>query len=143
METIEYRICLSECIVIGSTGFGAVMGEVAKIEFTNQTIYVIGSDQIEIELALAEVANISISGPGAVTTEGRFGGGGFGVSGSLEGICIASILSALTTKTKTHTFISLITNVGELNFHYSDLEPGALRIELAPVFSSLRAIDPV
>lgn len=142
MEQMEYNVVLAECIVLGGAGLGAVVGEVVHLEFTNRAISVIGSDQTKIEVALAEVADIFISGPGMVTTGGGFGGSGFSVSGALEGIGIATILNAITTKTKIHTIIGIITNIGELHVHYGSLESGALRMELAPVFSSLRTINP-
>jgi len=57
-------------------------------------------------------------------------------------MAIASALNALTTVSKIHTFITITTNIGELNFHYGSMEPGALRIALAPVFTTLRRLNP-
>ncbi len=142
MEPINYSVGLADCIVLGGAGLGAVEGETVQLEFTNRAISVSGADQTKIELALAEVADVVVSGPGTVSTGGGFVGGGFGVAGALEGIGMATILNAISTRTKIHTFIGLITNVGELHVHYSGLEPGALRMALAPVFASLRTIDP-
>lgn len=142
MEPIKYSVDLADCIVLGGSGLGAVEGETVHLEFTNRAISVSGADQTKIELALAEVADVVVSGPGTVTTGSGFIGGGFGIAGALEGIGMATILNTISTRTKIHTFIGLITNVGELHVHYSGLEPGALRMALAPVFTSLRTINP-
>src|SRR5262249_16799941 len=77
-----------------------------------------------------EIVDFSITGPGTVTTGGGFIGGGFGVAGALEGMAVAAVLNALTSRTKVHTFIGLVTHQGELFLHYEGMEPGALRIAL-------------
>jgi hypothetical protein len=75
-------------------------------------------------------------------TGGGFAGGGFGVEGALQGIAVATVLNALTTKSKIHTFVAVITNVGELHFHYAGMEPSALRVALASTYTALRRLDP-
>lgn len=89
-----------------------------------------------------ELADFEISGPGTVTTGGGFVGGGFGVEGALQGMGIAAILNGLTTRSKIHTFITLITNFGELHLHYDQMEPSALRVVLASVFQRMRSCNP-
>lgn len=54
-----------------------------------------------------------------------------------------AVLNLLTTKTKVHTFLTLITNFGELHLHYAGMEPAALRMALASVFVKMRRLDPV
>jgi len=41
----------------------------------------------------------------------------------------------LTTNTKIHTFMQIVSDTGEVFLHYAGLEPGALRIALSPVFA--------
>ena len=98
--------------------------------------------EASFSVPLLEVCTIEIAGPGTVTTGGGFAGGGFGVEGALEGIAIATVLNALTIKSKIHTLVTLTTNVGELHFHYSAMEPAALRMALAPTLTALRRLDP-
>jgi len=95
-----------------------------------------------VQLTYPEIHSVHIQGPGTVTTGGGFVGGGFGFAGAVEGIALAGILNALTTKTKVHTFIDFVTDSGELFLHYGLLEPAALRIALSPVFVYLRRLDP-
>lgn len=58
-------------------------------------------------------------------------------------MAVATVLNLLTSKTKVHTFLTLIANFGELHLHYAGMEPSALRIALAPVYVHLRRLDPV
>lgn len=89
-----------------------------------------------------ELVEFNITGPGSVSTGGGFIGGGFGVEGAIEGVAIAAVLNALTTKTKIHTFITLITNFGELHLHYDKMEPAVMRVALASVFLRMRSWSP-
>lgn len=111
-----------------------------KVYWSDDDIY--SAADLAFSVSYLELAQIGITGPGVTTTGGGFIGGGFGAVGALEGMAIASALNALTTVSKIHTFISITTNIGELNFHYGTMEPGALRIALARVFTLLRRLDP-
>lgn len=113
------------------------------LTFGPAALSVLPRDDLKFTIPYAEIASMDISGPGSVTRGGGFIGGGFGVEGALEGMAVATVLNALTTKTKIHTFISITTNIGELHLHYSGMEPGALRIALSPVVFALRRLDPV
>jgi hypothetical protein len=53
-------------------------------------------------------------------------------------MAIGAALNALTTRTTIFTVLRLETATGELWLGYSGAEPGALRIELAPVYVTLR-----
>jgi hypothetical protein len=52
------------------------------------------------------------------------------------------VLNLLTSRTKVHTFLQLVTHQGEVFLHYGGLEPGAVRIVLSPVFTHLRRTEP-
>ena len=132
---------LAECVVIGSSGFPFAAGDVINLAFDGVTVSCRAAEQAAL-FSLVEVVEISITGPGSVTTGGGFLGGGFGFEGAMQGIAIASVLNMLTTKTKIHTFVSLITNFGELHLHYGSMEPGVLRMSLSGVYSQLRRFDP-
>ena len=57
-------------------------------------------------------------------------------------MAIAAVLNGLTTKTKIHTFLTLITNFGELHLHCDKMEPSVMRVVLASVFQRMRACSP-
>jgi hypothetical protein len=100
-----------------------------------------GSVNVETIL-YAEVDDIRVSGPGTVTSGGGFVGGGFGVESAMQGIAVATLLNLVTTTSKVHTYITLSSIRGELHFHYAGMEPGAVTVALAPVFTSLRRMNP-
>lgn len=132
---------LNECTYLGGYGFPFAAGESIEVHFGSKGMVAVGKTRAA-RFSHLEVVELSISGPGRVSTGGGFVGGGFGVEGALEGIAVAGILNALTKKTSINTFISLITNFGELHLHYSGMEPGALRIALAYVFQRMRQSSP-
>lgn len=133
---------LADCIVLGANGFPFAIGSKIRLSFDSTNVHC-SSKVRTASFSLAELAELNISGPGSVTTGGGFIGGGFGVDSALEGIAVATALNFLSTKTKVHTFLTLVTNFGELHLHYSGMEPGALRIALAAVFVRIRRLDPI
>ena len=132
---------LTECTVLGGGGFPFNAGEKLAIRFDGDTVTFLGQPNAAT-ISLAELVDISVSGPGSVTSGGGFAGGGFGIEGAISGIALAGVLNAVTSRTKIHTFISLICNFGELHLHFAGMEPSALRIALAPVHVRLRQLDP-
>ena len=139
---------LESCVVLGGSGHRLTAGREATVDFLADSIafYInsmvgAGPAAADARITYPEVVSIQIEGPGAVSRGGGFIGGGFGFEGALEGIAIATILNALTTKTKIHTFIQIVSDAGEVFLHYGSLEPGALRIAMSPVFVQLRRLD--
>ena len=133
---------LADCTVLGANGFPFAIGSTIKLSFDANNVHCANAARTAT-FSLAELAELNISGPGSVTTGGGFIGGGFGVDGALEGMAVATVLNRLTSKTKVHTFLTLIANFGELHLHYAGMEPAALRMALAPVYVHLRRLDPV
>jgi hypothetical protein len=137
------NIDLKECVVLGGSGYSFAPGESVNLRFGSDTLVVMAADEsIAEKIPYLEIVDVSISGPGNITTGGGFIGGGFGVGGALQGMAVATVLNLLTTQTKIHTFITAVTHVGELHVHYGGMEPGALRISLSEVFTRLRHLDP-
>ena len=137
-----HEIVLEECAYLGGCSYPLSPGDLATLSFDTAALSIHLSDGASFSVPYVELASIDISGPGTTTKGGGFIGGGFGVEGALEGMAIATVLNALTTRSKVHTFVSLTTNIGELHLHYGGMEPGALRIALAPVYAILRRLDP-
>jgi hypothetical protein len=135
------EVILKECAYIGGCNYPIAAGDSATLSFGSELLLVRLVDGTSFTMHYIELASIEVSGPGTLTSGGGFIGGGFGVSGALEGMAIATVLNALTKKSKIHTFLSLTTNIGELHFHYGSMEPSALRIALASVHTSLRRMD--
>lgn len=137
------HVTLTGCAYLGGCNYPIAVGDSAALCFGEIELLVQLDDGTSFTLPYIELAGMDISGPGTLTSGGGFTGGGFGVAGALEGMAVAGILNALTTKSKIHTFVGLTTNIGELHFHYGQMEPSALRIALASVYTTLRRLDPV
>ena len=101
--------------MLGGSGYRLTAGREATVDFLADSIafYVnsmvgAGPAAADARITYPEVVSIQIEGPGAVSRGRGFIGGGFGFEGALEGIAIATVLNALTTKTKIHTFIQIL-----------------------------------
>jgi hypothetical protein len=132
---------LANCICLGGYGYPIAPGDSVDLTFRKKGVTIESAQHEPTELLYLEVASIDISGPGTTVTGGGFVGGGFGVEGAVEGIAIAAILNRLTKKSQIHTFVFITTNVGEIHFYYSAMEPSALRIALAEPFTTMRRLN--
>ena len=137
-----HEVVLQGCAYLGGCNYPIAAGDSANLAYGLEELLIRLSDGASFSVPYLELASIEISGPGTLSSGGGFIGGGFGVAGALEGMAIAAVLNALTTKSKIHTFVSLTTNIGELHFHYGSMEPGALRISLASIHATLRRLNP-
>lgn len=135
-------IIIQQCTVLGGDGYPIAAGELVDLVFRNESFVVRYGNVENIYTHYLEVQEISITGPGTITSGGGFVGGGFGVDGALQGMAIAMVLNRLTSKSKIHTFISITSHLGEIHLHYSGMEPSALRIALSRVFTTMRRLDP-
>lgn len=127
--------------VLGGAGYELPVGEVVYANFLTDRLTLTSEAGFQVEIHYLEIADLAVTGPGSVTTGGGFMGGGFGVEGALVGMGIGSILNAITSQTKTHTFLNVITHNGEIYLHCGMLEPTVLRMILAPAFTALRRLD--
>lgn len=129
------------CTVLGGFGFDFSPNETVDLKFKQESFELRSGELHHQEIYYLELEEVEIAGPGTVTKGGGFIGGGFGIDGAIQGIALAAILNALTTKSKVHTFLRLVTNSGEIHLHYGGMEPAALRIALSEVFVVLRRQD--
>ena len=91
-------------------------------------------------LAYAPKFSVELSGPGRFKTGGGFVGGGFGLVGAAEGMAIASVLNALTTRTQVISVIAVLSAEYEGFFLCQQHSPDELRHYLAPVFLRARQL---
>jgi hypothetical protein len=91
------------------------------------------------EVPYSEIEDVEIGGPGLVRSGGGFVGGGFGAAGALEGMAVASVLNAMTTRTKVTTIIRLQATNSELFLLWTRTTPEQLRIELSRPLGAIRA----
>jgi hypothetical protein len=89
-----------------------------------------------------EIEDVEIGGPGLVKTGGSFVGGGFGARGALEGMALAAVLNALTTRTSIKTILRVQAKESELFLLYTRSTPQQLRMELSRPLAVIRAAKP-
>ncbi|MGO9792972.1 MAG: SHOCT domain-containing protein [Solirubrobacteraceae bacterium] len=95
-------------------------------------------ESFEQRVPFRNLTELRVDG-GTITSGGGFIGGGFGLSGAVEGMLIASVLNHLTTKTSTHTILHVGSTTGELLLHHGKLQPDTIRTTLSPMFVGLAA----
>ncbi len=90
----EQEIGLLGCTVLGGSGYSLAAGARLDAVFGHSLLRLRTHDNGRVEQILyPEITNIAITGPGRVTTGGNFIGGGFGITGALEGMAVATILN--------------------------------------------------
>lgn len=89
--------------------------------------------------ASTEIRGIQIGGVGEYTTGGGWFGGGFGVSGALEGAAFAAIMNVLTTRRHVDTLLRVIFDDAEATFGIEKYVPARLEIELSALLAAVRA----
>ena len=84
-------------------------GWLYDVLFLEDCLVVLAHRQANVlaEVPYAQVEDVAIGGPGLVKTGGGFVGGGFGMGGAVEGMAIAAVLNALTTRTSVKTMVQM------------------------------------
>ncbi len=95
--------------------------------------------EVLAEVPYGQVEDVEIGGPGLVKTGGGFSGGGFGVGGAIEGMAIAAVLNALTTRTSIKTVVRIQGTSCELFLLHTRLTPEQLRIAMSRPLGAIRS----
>lgn len=117
-------------------------GERCDVRFVEDRLVVFGSRRAEVlaEVPYSQVEDMEIGGPGMVRSGGGFTGGGFGLGGAIEGMAIAAVLNAMTTRTSITTVVRIQATDCELFLLHTKLTPDRLRIEMSRTLSVIRAV---
>jgi hypothetical protein len=110
------------------------------VRFLEDRFAVFASRRAEVlaEVPYSEVEDVEIGGPGLVKSGGGFAGGGFGLSGAVEGMAIAAVLNAMTTRTSVKTVVRIQGTGCELFLLHTTLTPEQLRIEMSRPLGAIR-----
>jgi hypothetical protein len=125
--------------VLGGCGVPLAVGAAVGIRFTAERVVFVTEKGAACDVPSTTLQDIAIGGPGFVTSGGGFIGGGFGLAGFVQGVALASILNKVTTSSQIVTVVAIMGDGWEVHGLNTVAEPGALRIQLAPVFTRLRA----
>jgi hypothetical protein len=145
LEELDARtlVCLPQVALLGGYAPDAAIavGGQYDARFLQDRLSICASNDWNplAEVPYSEIEDVEIGGPGLVKSGGGFGGGGFGAVGALEGMAVASVLNALTTKTKITTIIRVQAATCELFLLWTQATPERLRIELSQPLGAIRA----
>ena len=129
-------------VAVASAIPGITPGSACSVRFRSDHIEVVpltrGGFGNAMAIEYADVDRLEISGPGAKTTTTSAGviGGGFGITGALKGMAAATLINALTRKTKTtiDTVVDLKAGRSEMLLRTQTFEPAMLHALLSPVY---------
>ena len=116
-------------------------GQRCDVRFGEDRLLVFASHRADVlaEIPYSQVEDVEIGGPGLVRSGGGFSGGGFGLGGAIEGMAIAAVLNAMTTRTSITTIMRIQGTGCELFLLDSRLTPDRLRIEMSRTLGVIRA----
>jgi hypothetical protein len=126
--------------VIGGNGLGLSPSSVCSLLTLPDSLLIeveIG-ENVTAAIRYEEMTALDVAG-GAQTTGKTFFGGGFGLQGALEGIVIASALSAATKKTTVNTGMHVGSLAGEVLLHHGALTSRQIRTTLSPLWTRFEA----
>jgi Short C-terminal domain len=120
---------------------GLFPGQWYDVRFLRDQLLVFPSRQAEVlaQVPYSEIEDVEIGGPGLVRTGGGYVGGGFGLQGAAEGMAIAAVLNALTTRTSIKTIVRVQGTSCELFLLDTRATPEQLRIGLSRPLGAIRA----
>ena len=134
--------CLRNVAFLGGYMPGAAMaaGQLYDVRFLQDRLIVVPCRRAEIlaEIRYRDIEHVEIGGPGLVRTGGGFVGGGFGAAGAIEGMAIATVMNALTTRTSIKTVVRVQGTSCELFLLHTSVTPEQLRIHLSHSLTAIR-----
>jgi hypothetical protein len=131
---------LRGCTVLGGYGFPWPAGTTCALATSSFGVLIVPPEDHEpMCLAYDQIAAFEIAGPGRVRSGGGFIGGGFGLEGAAEGMIVAGVLNALTTRSSVTTILNLTATGGEVIFHHGERTPEELRVFLSPLAGRVAA----
>lgn len=127
--------------VMGGSGWNLIKGEVPLLSCRPDSLHLCCNilTMKEITIPFSQLVNIEVTGPGTETSNAGIIGGGFGLEGAAKGILAATVINALTTSSKTNTFLRLATSSAEIMLHITTLDPTELRLLLSTAFVKMEA----
>jgi Short C-terminal domain len=130
------RRTLYHLTLAASGGSSLATGSECTVVFAVEGVRITSRGQVE-NVAYDQIIALEVGG-GTTRSGGGFIGGGFGVTGAVEGMLAASVLNSLTSRTQINTILRLATPASEYIFLSHATEVAALRLALTPVQPRIR-----
>lgn len=133
---------VDDAVLIGGYSHGLAVERSHKIAFGYEGVVITSNDAPGAPYGrrYEDLIAVNVDGSGAVTTGGRFIGGGFGATGILEGLVVAAVLSKLTERTTIHTYVEIQDQSSHMVFFTDATTPSALKVALKPVWAKMRTV---
>jgi hypothetical protein len=132
-----------EVVILGGTGWNEKKNTKFLLSMDASNIYMSDINTLtDVQISVAELREIDISGPGKVSGDAGVIGGGFGMEGAAKGIAIATVINLLTSYSNTKTIIRLTFQRSEIVMLTSQIEPNDARILLSPLFLKISHKQP-
>jgi hypothetical protein len=113
------------------------IGSGCQIDFAREAITIKAGYGVAEQVSYAQVHALQVTGSTTRTGGGAIGGG-FGVEGMAEGMMVAGVINALTSRTSTYCVIRLATNSAEYVFASYDQDSSVVQMLLTPVQLRIR-----
>ena len=127
------------CTLLGGTVATLTSGDKCTVVFGTSDVRFFLDEKLVETYLIQTITELKIDGPGSVTTNGGFTGGGFGLEGAAVGIGAASLLNAITAKSVTNTVLYLAWRGGEVFLHTAVYTPDKLRLLLSKTFAAIQS----
>lgn len=122
---------------VGGHGTELEPGEECVIAVSGRGICATGLGSVLLKPA-DRLRAIQLGGIGEYTTGGGWVGGGFGVSGALEGAAFAALMNTLTTRRHIDCLIRFVFDDAEATFSLTSDTPQRLQLEASALLAALR-----
>ena len=126
------RVSLGPMEVTDGAGWAPPLGSTGTLAIFHTRVTV-GDQRTAAVVDFTSLRDVRIGG-NAVTTGGRFFGGGFGAKAAVEGMLVAGVLNSLTTKTNKWVVIGIATDDGWVEIRLPNRD-------VAPIKSALRILS--
>lgn len=125
---------------VGGHGTELEPGEECVVAVSGRGICATGLGSVLLKPA-DRLRAIQLGGVGTYTTGGGWVGGGFGISGALEGALFASLMNTLTTRRHIDCLVRFVFDDAEATFSLTSDTPQRLQLDASALLAALRGSE--
>lgn len=122
---------------VGGYGTELAPGEECVVAASGRGICATGLGSVLLKPA-DRLRAVQLGGIGAYTTGGGWVGGGFGISGALEGAAFASLMNTLTTRRHIDCLVRFVFDDAEAAFSLTSDTPQRLQLDASALLAAMR-----
>ena len=128
---------INNCTAVGGHNLMLGAGTAGTLTCGSQGIAFWVEDGRRLMCDYDHLLNVEVGGPGVTQRGGRIMGGGFGLTGVLEGTLVATVLNKLATRTSVNTLVGVVMQDSSMTLHTSAVTPAQAMIDFAPALGRL------